>query len=176
MCRPIGFAFRFRLIGPWAVRGGFPPPEQRLTEPMSTKRAVGWAPPRGRFDSNRKCGSWAVKWMHQIWSEPSESTCPGRPVSASKRRRFLDVGMVRKGIQYLWWRVGVDVLSTVTSVTKPLGLHPINLPYRETIRLLMHTASWYSSVPPAPLRYMSTSTIGFGRSKEEVLTLRTSFI
>lgn len=27
--------------------GGFSPPEQRLTEPMSTKRAVGWALPRG---------------------------------------------------------------------------------------------------------------------------------
>ena len=36
-----------RSLGHRYVGGGLAPPEQRLTEPMSTKRAVGWALRRG---------------------------------------------------------------------------------------------------------------------------------
>lgn len=54
--------------------GGFSPPEQRLTEPMNTKRAVGWPSPRG--SDLTPMGSAGVGQLNG-WTKPGTSgrTC-----------------------------------------------------------------------------------------------------
>lgn len=64
----------------------------------------------------------------------------------------------------------VDVLSTITSLTKLLGLHPINLPGRDTVRLLLYI----SSLPFFSHLYIPPSTVDFEGSKGSLLTLRIS--
>lgn len=64
--------------------GGFSPSEQRLTEPMSPKRAVGWAPRRGSgLTPMGNEGSRAVKWMDQIWSQYNKRTAYGERSAGS---------------------------------------------------------------------------------------------